>query len=60
MSKYYSVEVEDHITHAVCVVGQMLTLAEANQLRRCIDSFAACKVTVKEHTFLRKKGRIIR
>ena len=59
MSRWYSVEVEDHITHAVCVVGNMLTLAEARRLEKEISHFGACLVFVKEYTFLRKKGKII-
>lgn len=60
MSKWYSVEVEDHITHNVCVVGQMLTLAEARRLEKEISHFGACLVFVKEFSiFNKKKGRII-
>lgn len=58
--RWYEVSVEDHLTHAVCVVGQMLTISEARSLRTYIEKYGACKVTVKEFTFLRKKGKEIR
>lgn len=57
--KYYSVVVEDHLSKETVVVGNMLTLAEARKLQKDIEFFNACYVFVYEHTWFKKKGRII-
>lgn len=58
--KYYEVEVIDRQTHMSCIVGSLLTFAEARQLERVLLQFNACDVRLLEFSFLRrKKGKVI-
>lgn len=57
--KYYSVEVEDHITHQIVVVGSLLTILEARKLQQVLEHFNACYVYVKEYSWFNKKGKMI-
>lgn len=56
---WYSVEVIDRQTRMQCVIGQMLTKAEALKLANAVKAFNACEVQVKEFHWYNKKGKLL-
>lgn len=52
----YAVYVIDRVDRSVCCVGDLLTRAEAGEIKRCLERFNACDVQIVTSTFIQQRG----
>lgn len=57
MSAYFTVYVEDHLTHQKVQILDLATRTEANSLARTIGQYGGCTVYIVESEIFYKRGK---